>query len=95
MVANVQVERARLADVIVVPQDLVVRTEDGYQVFVVADRDGQLVAAAKHVQLGAAYANRVVVKNGLELGDRLITIGHRLVDEGSYIRIVGEAGATP
>jgi multidrug efflux pump subunit AcrA (membrane-fusion protein) len=89
MVANVQIERARMEDVIVVPQDLVIRTEDGYQVFVVTDRDGQSVATAKAVELGAAYANRVVVETGLELGDRLITTGHRLVDEGSYLRIVG------
>ena len=92
MVANVQVERARSSDVIVVAQDLVIRTEDGYQVFVVADRDGQLYAAAKPVELGAAYANRVVIRSGLEIGDRLITTGHRLVDEGSYLRIVGSEG---
>jgi len=92
MVANVQVERARSSDVIVVAQDLVIRTEDGYQVFVVADRDGQLFAAAKPVELGAAYANRVVIRSGLEIGDRLITTGHRLVDEGSYLRIVGSEG---
>jgi RND family efflux transporter MFP subunit len=95
MVANVQVERARLSDVIVVPQDLVIRTEFGYQVFVTADRDGQLYATAKPVELGAAYANRVVIERGLDVGDQLITVGHRLVDEGSYVRIVGDGGAMP
>ncbi len=93
MVANVQIERARSSDVIVVAQDLVIRTEDGYQVFVVADRDGQLYATAKPVELGAAYANRVVIEQGLVVGDRLITTGHRLVDEGSYLRVVGSEGA--
>lgn len=94
MVANVQVERARMENVLVVPQDLVIRTEDGYQVFVVSDRDGQLYATAKPVELGSAYANRVVIERGLEVGARLITKGHRLVDEGSYVRIVAEAGAS-
>ncbi len=94
MVANVQVERARLDHVIVVPQDLVIRTEDGYQVFVASERDGQQYATAKPVVLGAAYANRVVIDSGLDAGDRLITTGHRLVDEGSLIRIVGSEGET-
>jgi RND family efflux transporter MFP subunit len=88
MVANVQVERARLDGVIVVPQDAVVRTEAGYQVFVVVDRDGQLLAIARPVSLGAAYENRVVIAAGLSAGDRLVVVGQRLVDHGSRVRLV-------
>ena len=92
MVANVQVELERLHDVIVVPQDVVVRTERNYQIFLVDERDGQAVAAARPVRLGASYANRVVVDSGLSVGDRLITLGHRLVDDQSRIRIVNDEG---
>jgi len=91
MVANVQVVRARLEGVIVVPQDVVLRTEAGYQVFVVADRDGKPVAEARPVSLGASYENRVVITEGLAAGDRLVTVGQRLVDPGSRIRIVEAA----
>ncbi|MBI2401421.1 MAG: efflux RND transporter periplasmic adaptor subunit [Gemmatimonadetes bacterium] len=55
MVANVQVMRARLDNVIVVPQDVVVRTEAGYQVFVVAERDGKLVALPGLESFKVAY----------------------------------------
>jgi RND family efflux transporter MFP subunit len=88
MVANVQVERERLQEVIVVPQQVVLRTEDGYQVYVVSDRDGYPVASAREVELGPSYGNRIVIASGLEIGDRLITVGQRLVDEGSFVRVV-------
>lgn len=92
MVGNVQVVRARLDHVIVVPQQVVVRTEAGYQVFVVTQRDGQLVAEARPVSLGASYDNRVVITDGLAQGDRLVSVGQRLVDPGSRVRIVNAAG---
>ena len=92
MVANVEAELERLRDVVVVPQDLVVRTESGYQVFLVGEVDGESVARARDVQLGRSYGNQVVVVAGLSEGDPLITLGHRLVDDLSRIRIVNTGG---
>ncbi len=92
MVANVQVARERLQDVIVVPQQVVLRTEDGYQVYVAATRNGNLVAEARPVTLGPSFENRTVIESGLEVGERLITVGERLVDDGSFINIVASAG---
>ena len=92
MVANVQVARERLQDVIVVPQQVVLRTEDGYQVYVAATRNGNLVAEARPVVLGPSFGNRTVIESGLEVGDRLITVGERLVDNGSFVNIVASAG---
>ena len=88
MVANVQVERMRLEQVIVVPQDLVQRTEDGFQVFVAEQGNDTVTARARAVELGQSYANQVVISAGLEVGERLITAGHRQVDDGSLIRLV-------
>lgn len=95
MVANVQIPRARLKDVVVVPQDAVVRTEDGYEVFVVARNGQHPTAEARRVTLGPAYENRLVITDGLRPGDELITMGHRLVEHGSLVRVVrgGREGA--
>ena len=92
MVANVQVERARFEDVLVVSQDVVLRTENGYQVYVVVQRDDATVAEARPVQLGPTYENRVVIREGLAVGDRVVTAGQRQVDHGSRVRIVGGGG---
>ena len=89
LVANVQVERTREEQVIVVPQDLVQRTESGFQVFVAEQGADGLIAGAREVDLGASYANEVVVTSGLAAGERLITSGHRQVDDGSVVSLVG------
>ena len=88
MVANVQVERERQERVIVVPQDLVQRTEDGFQVFIAERGSDTVTARARAVELGPSYANEVVVTAGLSAGESLITAGHRQVDDGSPIRLV-------
>lgn len=93
MVANVQLERVALTDVVVVPQEVVVRTADGYQVFVVVDRDGTTFAAAQAVQLGPSYRDYVVIEDGLAFGDRLIVAGALLVDDGNRVRIVDGSGS--
>jgi membrane fusion protein (multidrug efflux system) len=93
MVANVRVATERLTDVIVVPQDVVIRTEDGYQVFVVAGQGAELRAEARPVDLGPSFENEVVVSAGLSNGERLIVTGHQLVDAGDRVREVSEGGA--
>ena len=92
MVANVRVATERFEDVIVVPQEVMVRTEDGYQVFVAAEDEGGLHAEARPVVLGPSFENEVVVESGLEPGERLITTGHQMVDAGDRVRDVGQGG---
>lgn len=93
MIANVQVATERLQDVIVVPRDVLIRTEDGYQAFVVAESEGGDVAEARDVTLGASFENRVVVTDGLAPGDRLVVRGQQLVDPGDRVAIVDGGGA--
>ncbi len=93
MIADLQVVRQRLDDVIVVPQTAVLRTEEGYQVVLADSADGRPVARMRDVTVGASYANQVVIESGLEPGARLITLGQQLVDDGSLIRVVNEETA--
>ncbi len=90
MVANVEVADHRLKDVIVVPQSAILRIEDGYQVYVVVERDGALIAIARPVRLGATYQNRTVIQSGLTPGERLIVRGQQLVEVGDRVRIVND-----
>jgi membrane fusion protein, multidrug efflux system len=89
MVANVVVERRTLSEAMVVPQDALVRVEDGYVVFVADEGTGQPVARVRPVQLGPSQTNRVVIESGLEAGDRLIVVGQRSVADGDRINVVG------
>ena len=94
MIANVQVVHEQLTHVVVVPQNLIIRDADGYHVFVVTEDDGRTLAERRSVTLGAAYGNDVVVEEGLVVGERLVTVGHQMVDDGGQVRIVSpvEAG---
>ncbi|MDZ7779549.1 MAG: efflux RND transporter periplasmic adaptor subunit [Gemmatimonadota bacterium] len=90
MVANVVVQRRSFSDVVVVPQDALVRVEDGYVLFVAEEADGDGPRArTRQVELGPSQNNRVVVESGLEPGDRLIVVGQRSVAGGDRINVVG------
>ncbi len=96
MVANVRVVRQALDAVLVVPQEAMRNVESGFIAYVaVAGNDGSLVAEQRQVQLGPAYANRVVVEKGLQAGERLIVRGHRQVASGSHVRVAQNPGAQP
>lgn len=89
MIANVRVMMHRIDDAIVIPREVLLRTEDGQQVFVVGEGEGGDVAVARDVTLGVTSENEVVVTSGLEAGDRLVVRGHQMVDPGDRVRIVG------
>jgi len=89
MVANLSITRRSLEDVIVVPQDALVRVEDGYVVFVATERDGEEVADVRDVVVGPQRRNLVVIEEGIAAGERLIVTGQRTVADGDRVRIVG------
>ncbi len=88
MVANIRVEREQLENIISVPQQVVLRSANGYKVFVVENQGGVDVARARDVILGPPSSNTVVIEQGLSVGDLLVTLGQQLVDEGSRVRVV-------
>jgi RND family efflux transporter MFP subunit len=90
MVANMSVTRQQVDEAIVVPQDALVRVEDGYVAFVAVDRDGQPTAEVRQVVLGPSRRNLVVVEEGIEAGERLIVVGNKSVADGDRINVVGQ-----
>lgn len=92
MVANMAVSRQSLSGVIVVPQEALVRVEDGYVVFVIVERDGAQVAEAREVVLGPARRNLVVIEDGVREGEQLVVVGHRSVADGDRVNVVSRGG---
>ena len=93
MVANIRIVRRVLDEVVVVPQNSVVRVEDGFVAFVAeTDGNGDPVARVRPLTLGPSQRNLVVVREGLEPGDRLIVVGQQQVADGDRIRVVAEQG---
>ena len=90
MVANVEVVRRTLDEAMVIPQEALVRVEDGYVALVVENEAGSEIVRSRPVELGPAQRNEVVVLAGLEPGDRLIVVGQQTVAAGDRVTVVGE-----
>lgn len=87
-----QILRAHLTrrvidDVIMIPLAAVIPLEHGKAVYVVDD-DGN--ARRKEVELGLMKGRDVRILSGLDVGDRLIVVGHRYVGPGQPVTVVEE-----
>lgn len=89
MVANVSVVRRVLPNAVVVPQEALVRVEDGYVVFVVEGAGPETLAASRSVRTGPSQQNSVVIESGLEPGEQLIVVGQLQVATGDRVSVVG------
>jgi RND family efflux transporter MFP subunit len=90
MVANMALTRHRVDGAIVVPQDALVRVENGYVAYVVVEGEGGEVAEVRALELGATRRNLVVVDSGLAVGDRLVVVGQKSIANGDRVNVVGE-----
>lgn len=87
MIANVRLRTERIEDAIVVSEQYIFQKE-GNDVVYLFDQNGQgeAIASEKVVSLGSAYGNAVVIEDGLNAGDELITLGASYLQDGSRIQ---------
>jgi len=74
-----------------VPQDAVLRTTDGFGIYVVEDTEAGAVSRRRAVELGPRESGRVLVEAGLRPGDRLVTVGQQQLADGDRVRVAGSA----
>ena len=89
MVANVGLVRQTIKDSIVIPQEALVRVEDGYVVFVAEGDGDDAVVLSRAVEVGPSQRNEVVIEAGLNAGEQLIVVGQQQVTAGDRINVVG------
>jgi membrane fusion protein (multidrug efflux system) len=89
MVANVGLVRQTVEGAIVVPQEALVRVEDGYVVFVVEGNGDDGVVLSRAVEIGSSQRNTVVIESGLSAGEQLIVVGQQQVTAGDRVNVVG------
>ena len=89
MVANVGLVRQTVEDAIVIPQEALVRVEDGYIVFVVEGNGAAAVVLSRAVEIGSSQRNTVVIESGLSAGEELIVVGQQQVTAGDRVNVVG------
>jgi len=92
MVADVRIAREQYEGAMVIPQDAVLRSEDGYYVFVAVERDGGMHAEMRPVVVGESQQGLVQVQEGVQEGDRVIVVGQKQVTAGDRLNIVAGGG---
>lgn len=92
MVANLEIVRRTVHDALVVPQEALVRVEDGYVVFIVEGEGEDAVAVVRPVVVGPRQRNLVVIEEGLNRGERLIVVGQQRVADSDRVNVVTRSG---
>lgn len=89
MLANLMVRTMQLDNAIVIGEEFVYQNNNKNVVYVVAEDDsGRKVAKIQPVKLGASHQNDVVIAEGLEAGDELITVGSSFLQDRMRISVV-------
>ncbi len=84
IVANVYIENKSYENIITIPDEVVVRTDSGYSVFVAENE----TAVSKAVQILSRFEGKIAVSKGLNPGDELIVVGYQNLVNGEKVNIV-------
>lgn len=95
MVADVQIARRSIEGALAVPRHAVLRRESGYVVYVARETDGGWQAEARAVTLGVSRGAEVVVTEGLEAGESVVTVGQQRLADGDMLRVTIDSVAGP
>ncbi|MDR0731633.1 MAG: efflux RND transporter periplasmic adaptor subunit [Treponema sp.] len=85
MFATVSLVTNARQDVPVIPRDALINTYGSWVVFVV---DNSNIARRRTITLGLESETFVEVESGLELGDRVVSVGQNFLSDGDPVRVV-------
>ena len=92
MIVSLKVETNQTTSAqLVVSLDALMKAKDnpnGYQVFVVQAQGGHEIARLSDVKLGQSYGNTVAVTEGLKEGERVLTTGVTIVNDGDQVKVI-------
>ena len=75
----------------VIPLNAIIKAKtdpNGYAVFIVVERSGGQVAQLREVKLGESYGNTIAITAGVKPGDRVITTGGTMVNDGDQVKVI-------
>jgi len=94
MIASLSVPVATTREIpLVVPLTAVVRPKDdpsGYAVYVVEQTGADSFARLRKVEVGEVYGNLIAVSEGVQRGERIVSSGTMLLNDGDKIRLVSQ-----
>jgi membrane fusion protein (multidrug efflux system) len=85
LVALVKIQDYAASGVIVIPMTTLQTDETGKYVFVLSTENGKQVAKKRNVIVGSVYGEKIEIKQGLQVGDQLISEGYQGLYDGQSI----------
>ena len=77
--------------VLSVPLGSIVRSvnpQDGYAVYTINESDGKVYTQRRDIKLGSIYGNRIAVLEGLDVGEKIVTMGAQNIRDGQEVNII-------
>lgn len=84
-IAIVKIQDYAASNVIVVPVSVLQTDENGKYTYVLATENGKQVARKRPVTPGEVYGEQIEIKQGLNPGDQIITLGYQGLYDGQVI----------
>ncbi len=88
MVAVVKINDYKNPEAIAVPVNLIQNSRNGKFVYLVKQNGSELIASKQPVETGMVYNGLAEIKNGLKVGDRIISQGYQVVNEGQSVTLI-------
>jgi len=86
MTANIKVVFETISSALVVPVNVIQSVNDEKIVYVAEKKGNQTIAKKKVVTIDGVYSNLAHVE-GLQQGDKIITVGYEGLNDGDYVKI--------
>lgn len=89
MIANLRLNTLSEEGVITSSEEFVYNENNQYIMYVVAENEqGKPIAEKRVVTLGPSYQTNVIIRDGLEVGDELVTVGSAFLNDGMRLNII-------
>lgn len=86
MLAKLLINDKNYTKAIVVPSNIIQRNVDGDFVLVASEENGKWYARKKVVLCAESYNGNTIIKEGLSIGDQIITFGYSEITDGQLIK---------
>lgn len=87
MFAEVQTQLPHREEVLTLPSTAITYNPYGDSVFIVENRQGQLLVEPRWVKTGGTRNGRIAIKEGLDAGELVVTAGQLKLRKGQQVRI--------
>lgn len=88
MIANVSINDKNLENALVINSNIVQRDQTGQNFVLVSEtQNGTMTAKKKMVKIGLIYRDKVVIEDGLKVGEKIITTGYQEAADGQTLLI--------